>query len=74
VGAAQEPRGSSVPKDQAPRRVGISDAAQHAGVCPKTIRRWIAAGDLPAYRVGPRLIKIDLADLDAMFQPIGGGA
>jgi excisionase family DNA binding protein len=56
------------------RLMGISEGAEVLGVSCKTIRRYIAAGKLPAYRVGPRLIKIDAADLDSLFQPVGGAA
>ena len=34
-------------------------------VSVKTIRRWIAAGTLPAYRCGKRAIRIKLEDLEA---------
>lgn len=44
----------------------IKEAAQVAGVHPSTIRRWIDAGLLPAYRVGPRLIRIKESDLNAV--------
>jgi excisionase family DNA binding protein len=50
----------------------LNNAADYAGVHVKTIRRWISAGRLTGYRLGPRLIKVDLDQLDAMLQPIGG--
>jgi excisionase family DNA binding protein len=53
--------------------LGITAAASYCDVDPRTIRRWIAAGSLRAVRVGPRLIKISIADLDALRQPVGGG-
>ena len=52
----------------------LNNAADYAGVHVKTIRRWISAGRLTGYRLGPRLIKVDLDQLDAMLQPIGGRA
>lgn len=52
------------------RLVGINQASQYADVHPITIRRWVAAGRVPAYRAGPRLLKIDLNELDAMLRPI----
>ena len=52
------------------RLTPIAGAAEYAGVCPKTIRRRIAAGDLTGYRMGPRLIRVDLNELDAMLRPI----
>lgn len=57
--------------------VSISQASEYADVNPRTIRRWIAAGLLRGYRVGPRLLKVDLHDVDAMLKPIpttGGAA
>lgn len=64
-----------MPKSKSVRRFdSIAGAAEYAGVCPKTVRRWIASGRLDAYRVGPRLIKVDLDSVDALFQPLGGGA
>lgn len=56
------------------RLASIAAAAEQADVHPRTIRRYIAAGRLPAYRVGPRLLKVDLDDLDAVFTPVGGAA
>lgn len=59
-----------------PRRLAsIDDAAEYAGVCSRTIHRRIAEGDLTGYRMGPRLIRVDLNELDAALRPIptGGG-
>ena len=52
------------------RLVGTTPAAEYADVSTKTVRRWIAEGRLTGYRVGPRLIKIDLNELDAMLRPM----
>lgn len=51
--------------------VGIPEAATYLDVTPKTIRRMIARGELQAWRLGKRLIKIRAADLDALMTPIG---
>ena len=51
--------------------LSIRQAADYQGVSTDTIRRWIASGDLPAWRLGPKLIRIDRADLDALRQPLG---
>lgn len=48
------------------RLISLAAAAERLDVCPRTIRRYIAAGRLTAYRIGPRLIKIDLNELDQM--------
>jgi excisionase family DNA binding protein len=64
-----------VPKHPPKRRlVSIPVAAEAADVCTKTIRRWIAEGRITGYRVGARLIKVDLDELESTFRPIGGGA
>lgn len=67
-----------IPRNRRERRhpelIGLTEAANRCGVHYRTIRRWIAAGRLKAVRVGPRLLKVDAAQLDAMMQPIGGGA
>lgn len=52
---------------RAPRRqqlLSVADAAAYAGVSTRTVRRWIAYGRLPGYRVGARLVKVDQAELD----------
>ncbi len=56
----------------------LATGAEQYGVSERTLRRYIAAGELPAYRLGPRQIRIKLADLDALMTPIptaayGGG-
>jgi excisionase family DNA binding protein len=50
--------------------VSLADAAEHVGVTTRTLRRWIAAGTLPAYRVGPRLVRVNLDDLEELMRPI----
>ncbi len=58
------------------RLESIANAAEYFGVSTKTIRRWIASGLLTGYRAGPKLIRVDLNELDAMLHAIptaGGG-
>lgn len=45
-------------------------AAVLVDVSPKTIRRRVADGSLPAYRVGPRLVRVSQADVLALARPI----
>lgn len=45
----------------------LASAAQRAGVSERTVRRWIADGRLAGYRVGPRILRVDRAELDALF-------
>jgi excisionase family DNA binding protein len=60
-----------------PRQLeSIASGAAYINVSTRTIRRWIASGQLRAYRVGPRLCKIDRADLERLVRRIpaaGGG-
>jgi excisionase family DNA binding protein len=48
----------------------IDAAAERLGVTTKTIRRCIARGELKAYRLGSKMIRIDMNDVDAMLRPI----
>lgn len=42
----------------------LDEAAECMSVSTKTIRRWIAADILPAYRCGRRTIRVRLDDLE----------
>jgi excisionase family DNA binding protein len=50
--------------------VNIGQAAEYAGVSKRTIRRRVADGSLPGYRLGNRIVRVDLNELDAMLRPI----
>lgn len=50
-----------------PEWVTIATAAKRLGLSIKSIRRRIADGTLPAYRVGPRLIRLDAEDIDRLL-------
>ena len=62
----------TVSNTRAPRRhlVSLAEAAEQAGCNPKTIRRRISDGSLTGYRMGPRLIRVDLNELDRLLRPI----
>jgi excisionase family DNA binding protein len=45
--------------------VSIAAAADHYGVSRQTVRRWIASGRITAHRLGPRLIRVDLDEIEA---------
>jgi excisionase family DNA binding protein len=75
--AAPENRRSRRHPEHRPAYLGIPEAAAYLDVDHKTIRRLIAAKQLPGYRLGNRIIKVKVADLDAVLtpmQPVGGGA
>lgn len=57
--------------DELPARLGsVSEGAAMVGVSPRTVRRYISAGRLTGYRVGPRLLKVDLDELRTLVHPI----
>lgn len=63
-----------MPTSFSPRRLAaLSVAAQYANCHPRTLRRRVADGSLTAYRMGPRLIRVDLNELDALLSPIPTG-
>lgn len=48
----------------------VPQAAQVLDVSPATVWRWIAADKLPAYRVGPRTIRIRKQDVATAIKPV----
>ncbi|MDH3045344.1 helix-turn-helix transcriptional regulator [Gordonia alkanivorans] len=49
------------------RHLSLQDVAAELGVSDRTVRRYVANGDLRAIRVSSRIIRIDPADLDAFL-------
>ena len=47
----------------------VAEAARALGISPVTVWRWIEAEKLPAYRVGPRNIRIRKDDVQSMIKP-----
>jgi len=56
------------------RYITIEQASVYLSVDKKTIRRMVARGDLTGYRMGPRLIRVDLTEVDAALRPIPAAA
>ncbi len=54
------------------RYAKISEAAEYLAVNERTVRDMIADGRITGYRNGPRLIRVDLNDIDASMQAYGG--
>ena len=52
------------------RLVRISEATKRFPISKNTIRRRINDGSLTAYRFGPRIIAVDLNEIEAMFKPV----
>ncbi|HEY2834358.1 MAG TPA: helix-turn-helix domain-containing protein [Sporichthyaceae bacterium] len=40
------------------------------GTTERTVRRWVAGGLLPAYRVGPTLVRIRRSDAEALLRRV----
>ncbi len=54
-----------------PTWASLEQAAAYLGVSSKTVRRYIADGKIPAYRMGGRMtIRVRFTDLDATLSPI----
>lgn len=53
--------------------LSVKEVAALFRICPKTVRRWIAAGELPATRLGRdhRIARSDLKALAAARASIG---
>lgn len=65
------------PKPDLPRYITLQEAAEILSVSPKSIRRYIASGQLPAYQLGrrgpgggARPIRLRLEDVEALLRRI----
>ncbi|MFK5584338.1 excisionase family DNA-binding protein [Serinicoccus sp. LYQ131] len=45
----------------------LTEASQRTGLSTRTLRRRIAEGQLPAYRTGPRILRLDTEDVDRLM-------
>ena len=68
---------SATSSDRVPVWLSQQQAADYLGVTDRTVRNYIARGDLKGHRAkGSRIIRIHRDDLDAFLRPIptnGGG-
>lgn len=53
--------------------ISLEDAADRLAVDTRTVRRFVASGQLGAFRVGSRLIRVRASDVDALLVPIPAG-
>lgn len=68
------PRGANRAERRGRQYATMAQAAEYLGVTDRTIRQMIADGRLTGYRSGPRLVRVDLNEIDAAMQPFGGAA
>jgi len=50
--------------------ISLQEAAERIGLDTTTIRRYVTSGRLTGYRLGPKLIRVDAAEVDDLAQPI----
>ena len=50
--------------------ISLSAAADILGISVHTLRRRIAAGELPAFRTGRRIIRVRVSDLERILQRV----
>lgn len=43
------------------------EVAEYLGVTTRTVRNWSAAGKLPAYKLGDKIVRYDMAEVDAFL-------
>jgi excisionase family DNA binding protein len=57
------------------RKLSIQEVAEIYGVSTRSIRRYIAQGRLTAYRIGPRMIRLDAKQVEKELsvEPIAVG-
>jgi excisionase family DNA binding protein len=51
-------------------KISLTEAAEEYGCSVRTIRRMIARGEVTAYRVGKRLLRVDREELAAAMHAI----
>lgn len=61
---------SSPPTSQSRAFIGIPEAAEYFDVDHRVIRGLIKSGKLQGYRVGNRIIKVRISDLEAALTPV----
>jgi len=45
------------------RKISLAEAAEIYGISVRTLHRYIAEGRISAYRIGPRMIRVDVEKL-----------
>ena len=72
---APSPRTPSSPRSRRRSAAGprSADGAAYAKVGVRTLTERIAKGEIPASKFGPKLVRVDLDDIDALMVPITHG-
>jgi excisionase family DNA binding protein len=53
-----------------PRWATLAQASDYSTIPVKTLRDWASRGRLPLYRFGPRQLRVDLNDIDALVRRV----
>ena len=61
---------SSETTPNAARYVSLDVAAGRLGCSERTLRRMVSAGEIPAYRLSKRLLRVDWNDIERMLRRI----
>jgi excisionase family DNA binding protein len=54
-----------------PDLISLQAAADLLGVHNRTVRRWITIGRIRGWRLGPRLLRVELSEVLGQVQPDG---
>jgi excisionase family DNA binding protein len=52
------------------RLITLTHAAEQLALDERTIRRYVSLGLLTGYRIGPRALRVDADEVDALATPI----
>ncbi len=55
-----------------PELVKLTEAGTRYKCSTRTLRRMIERGELTAYRIGPKLLRIDVKEADRVFTATAG--
>tara|TARA_R110001606_G_scaffold102772_4_gene225279 strand:- start:1813 stop:2034 length:222 start_codon:yes stop_codon:yes gene_type:complete len=53
-----------------PPMMDLKQAADALDVSLNTVRNWVKDGTLKGYRLGPRLLRVMVSDLNALVSPL----
>jgi excisionase family DNA binding protein len=51
--------------------LSVADVATYLGLTTRTVQMMISDGRLPAYKLGRRVLRLRLSDVEAALQPYG---
>lgn len=54
--------------------LSLNQVSEQLGICYRTARRLVARGELPAVRIGNKVLRVRAADVEALKSPVGGAS